>query len=277
MARASFEGCRFAVWARVGALAFALTCFTGCVGSILTRGQGGGDIVGKYPFLAVIQDVQWIGERSSFHSIAGPHFVLFLPFDLACDALLLPFDLLAWLLGFSRMPPEATSPPAPPPHAIKQEAEFAAAKKVKEHAMFKGWSEHKTGSWVKFLTVVAQPGLKIEVDLTLTLREITKDRGVVEHKTQFRASGGGSWEENRREIILKERDSAPIKIEKEGDEEVKVAGRKFQCHWIQGTRGEDMRTKIKIWFSEDIPGGIAKSEVSGGGQDPNIKTEAVAW
>jgi hypothetical protein len=68
--------------------------------------------------------------------------------------------------------------------------------------------------------------------------------------------------------------SDPLKVEKEGDEEIDVAGKKIQCHWIEGTQ---KASKAKFWISKDIPGGVAGAEMTGGELPGVVKFLVVSW
>jgi hypothetical protein len=117
--------------------------------------------------------------------------------------------------------------------------------------------------------------VKVEVEATHTLVELTDDKAVVEQKTKVTAAGQSQPESTEKEEILKDKDKNPIKIEKEGDEEIEVAGKKLKCHWIEGTQKDTQ--KIKLWLSKEIPGGIAKGEASGGELPGAMKISAQSW
>jgi hypothetical protein len=55
----------------------------------------------------------------------------------------------------------------------------------------------------------------------------------------------------------------------EGDEEIEVAGKKLKCHWIKMDYRTDSRlewvkdmSSTKTWYSKEIPGQVAKMEMS---------------
>jgi hypothetical protein len=146
---------------------------------------------------------------------------------------------------------------------------------AKDNPEFGYWSAHKTGSWVKLKMEMDAQGVKVVVDATHTLLETGADKILVEQKTKITAAGMEQPETTTKEEILKDKEKEPIKIEKEGDEEIEVAGKKLKCHWIEGTQKES--TKVKFWLSKDIPGGVAKGEASGGELPGAMKISAVSW
>lgn len=146
---------------------------------------------------------------------------------------------------------------------------------AKESSEFDWWANHKVGSTVKLKMEAEAQGVKILIESTHTLLEVSAEKALVEQKTTVSAAGQAQPEEVKKEEILKGKDKNPIKIEKEGDEEIEVAGKKLKCHWIQGTQNEG--TKIKFWLNKDVPGGVAKGEVSGGEIPGVLKISAVSW
>ena len=53
----------------------------------------------------------------------------------------------------------------------------------------------------------------------------------------------------------------PDKIEKEGDEEIEIAGKKMTCHWIQGNLFITGRTLARIYLNGDVPGGVVRTDL----------------
>ncbi|HZE99568.1 MAG TPA: hypothetical protein VE981_21360 [Planctomycetota bacterium] len=137
------------------------------------------------------------------------------------------------------------------------------------------WANHKAGSWVKLKMEVDTNGVKVSVDAHHILSELAGDKVVVERKTKVTAAGMEQPESSEKEEIFKGKDKEPVKIEKEGDEEIEVGGKKVQCHWIQGTQKETH--KVKFWISKQIPGGMAKAEVEGGDIPAPMKIVATSW
>lgn len=137
------------------------------------------------------------------------------------------------------------------------------------------WAPHKAGSWVRSRTETVESGLKVVIEITRTLAEITPGKAVIEQKIKITIGSKARPEETAKEEILRDKEETPLKIEKEGDEEITVAGKKIKCHWIQGI--EEEKVKVKYWISKDIPGGVARAENSGPDITGVMKTVALAW
>jgi hypothetical protein len=161
------------------------------------------------------------------------------------------------------------------PLAFAATALLSLCLRAEENREFGYWSTLKTGSWVKLKMEAEAQGVKILVEATHTLLETGSDKLVVEQKTKVTAGGQAQPEQTEKEEIFKDKEKDPIKVEKEGDEEIEVNGKKLQCHWVEGTQKET--TKIKLWLSKEIPGGIAKGEVSGGEIPGVMKITASSW
>jgi hypothetical protein len=121
------------------------------------------------------------------------------------------------------------------------------------------WSNCKVGSWTKLKAEGDVQGQKVVMDSTHTLLELAAEKAVVERKQKRTVAGKEEPEESEKAPVPSDNDPDPVKIEKEGDEEIEVATKKVKCHWIQGTQGQ---MKVKMWLSKEIPGGIAKGEMS---------------
>ena len=148
---------------------------------------------------------------------------------------------------------------------------FAAQSKNPEYDY---WAGCKVGSWAKIKIEGEVAGQKAAMDTTHTLLELGKEKAVVERKMKMTLGGKEQPEQSEKENVPSDKDPNPVKIAKEGDEEIEVAGKKLKCHWIEGTQGEN--TKVKMWLSKEIPGGIAKGEMTEAGQG-TMKLTATSW
>ncbi len=160
-------------------------------------------------------------------------------------------------------------------HAFATAALLVALLAPAGEVEFDYWANHKVGSWVKLKMELEAQGVKIVVNTTHTLLELTADKAVVEQKNKVSANGMDQPEATEKEELFKGKDKDPITITKEGDEEIEVAGKKLKCHWIEGTQKETH--KVKFWISKDIPGGVAKAEISGGDIPGPMKITATSW
>lgn len=124
---------------------------------------------------------------------------------------------------------------------------------------FKRWSGCKVGSWVKFKreTVTADGKVNdLNQVFTQTLVEADDKKLVVETMME----GGGKAAKPTRDTY---RVKTPLadKIEKEGDEEIEIAGKKMTCHWIQGYLFVTGRTMARIYLNGDVPGGVVRTDL----------------
>lgn len=135
------------------------------------------------------------------------------------------------------------------------------------------WANCKAGSWVKLKVEAEQGGIKILMESTHKLLELTAEKAVVERKSKTTVGGQAQPEDTEKEDVPAGNDPNPTKIEKEGDEEIDVAGKKLKCHWIQGSQKE---AKVKFWISKDVPGGVVKAELTAPNA-PLMKVTATEW
>jgi hypothetical protein len=146
-----------------------------------------------------------------------------------------------------------------------------------DNPQFKYWSGCKPGSWVKVKMAMESGGQKFDSEMTYKLLELRDDLAVVEitGKTKM---GEKEFPVPAQKQEIKAKESADkIKIDKEGDEEIEVAGKKLPCHWYEFTiKAGDKETKGKAWMSKDIPGGMGKGEMKPPGTGP-ILLSAIEW
>jgi len=124
---------------------------------------------------------------------------------------------------------------------------------------FKRWSGFKAGSWVKFRreTVNAE-GKIMDLGQVLTQTVVEADDKKVVIETVM--EGGGKAGKPTRDTY-RVKTPLPDKIEKEGDEEIEIAGKKMSCHWIQGNLFITGRTMARIYLNGDVPGGIVRTDL----------------
>lgn len=126
---------------------------------------------------------------------------------------------------------------------------------------YQAWSKVKVGSSVTLKMQSDSPaGQRSPVMVTLTLEKIADDKVELLSKAEMYADGQKvqtmkTSEERAAKVDAK---AVPKSI-KEGDETLDLGGKKVKCRWKE-TEGEweRQKAKIKTWWSDEIPGGIAK-------------------
>lgn len=154
---------------------------------------------------------------------------------------------------------------------------FLAAVQEVDNLQYKYWANCKPGSWVKMKMEMEIGGQKGDSEMTYKLLEVKPDMVIVEvsGKSKF---GGQEYPVAPQKQEFKAKEPADkTKIEKEGDEEIEVAGKKLKCHWYQfSNKVGETETKGKGWMSMDIPGGMAKGEMKPSGTTTILMT-ALEW
>jgi hypothetical protein len=140
----------------------------------------------------------------------------------------------------------------------------------KTNPQFEYWSSCKIGSWVRNQMQMENRGQKFEIDSTTTLVEVMPDKVLIETVTK------GS-PPRKTEIKAVEAQKGKTIVEKE--EELTVAGKTLQCRYFEmESEGTDKKKVIvKAWMSKEIPGGIAKSEVTSESLGSPIRTIVLGW
>ena len=147
----------------------------------------------------------------------------------------------------------------------------------KENPQFKYWSGCKPGSWVKMRMEFEAGGQKIEGEMTHKLLELKDEMAVVEVTGKSKVGGQEIAVPAQKQEIKAKEPADKTKIEKEGDEEIEVAGKKLKCHWYEySSKAGDKESKGKAWMSKEIPGGMAKGEIMMSAGKPMTMT-ALEW
>jgi hypothetical protein len=148
---------------------------------------------------------------------------------------------------------------------------------LKDNPLFKYWTDCKAGSWVKMTMEIDQGGQKVETEQIQKLLEVAEDKVVLEVSGKMKMAAGEFPLPARKQDVKAKEPGDKVKIEKEGDEEIEVAGKKLKCHWYELTIEVGPKPmKMKAWMAKEIPGGLAKSEMSPEGQKMMVMI-AVEW
>ena|SRR6185503_9217255 len=142
--------------------------------------------------------------------------------------------------------------------------------------VFKRWSGCKAGSWVKFRReTVTADGKVVDLrqEFTQTLVEVDPQKVVLESLME----GAGKGAKPTRDTY---RVKTPLadKIEKEGDEEIEVNGKKLSCHWVQGNLFVTGRTMARVYLHPDAPGGTVRLDLIVFGEGKaHVRHVAIGW
>src|ERR1051326_323692 len=78
---------------------------------------------------------------------------------------------------------------------------FSSFVQAKEFPEYDWWANCKAGSWVKIKIEGEQQGVKVAVDTSHTLVEVTKEKAVVERKTKVSVGGMAQPEQTEKEDV----------------------------------------------------------------------------
>jgi hypothetical protein len=130
-----------------------------------------------------------------------------------------------------------------------------------------GWKNFRPGSWVRLKTTTAIDGGKpMPGETRITLVELGKEKLVLETETTVLRE----TRKERKEIALKADPKKPkprVKEIKRGEEELEIGGKKLKCRFVENEiesdeGGATARSTVRMWMSDEIPGGLAKLEAS---------------
>jgi len=139
---------------------------------------------------------------------------------------------------------------------------LAAVQEV-DNLQYKYWANCKPGSWVKLKMDMDIGGQKGDSEMTYKLLEVKPDMVVVEVSGKSKLGAQDIPVPTQKQEIKAKEPADQTKIEKEGDEEIEVAGKKLKCRWYQfSSKAGETESKGKAWMSLDIPGGTAKGEMA---------------
>jgi hypothetical protein len=138
------------------------------------------------------------------------------------------------------------------------------------------WKSMKVGSTATYKLDMTQGGQAMEGQMVRTLKEISAEKAVLEHKMKITVSGQ-TVEPPAETEEVKPKEEKQEKITKEGTEEIEVAGKKLKCRYLETEKEEDGQKIVsKVWAHDSIPGGIAKADVKMG-EATTMKLTIVSW
>jgi hypothetical protein len=148
-----------------------------------------------------------------------------------------------------------------------------------ENPEYKRWSSCKVGSWVKYKSdiVAGENKTAIPQEMTWTLLELDDKKAVVEETLVNLQAPQGAGQEKPRKRTYRAKGGKKEKVEKEGDEELEVAGKKLACHWTLVTPPSTSGGSAKTWVSPEVPGGVVKAELNFPGLGGMQRMTATGW
>lgn len=148
----------------------------------------------------------------------------------------------------------------------------------RENPAFKYWTEWKAGAWVKYKMDMDQGGQKMEMETVIKLLEASAEKITIETSGKMKI-GGQEIATPAQKTDVKPKDDKSPKIDKEGDEEIEVAGKKLKAHWIEFSQeAAGKKMQMKAWLCKEVPGGLVKTVTTlEGGDAPMMKMAAVEW
>jgi hypothetical protein len=144
----------------------------------------------------------------------------------------------------------------------------AVQDEMEDNVEYTSWAKQKPGAWVKWAVETNTGALKMASEVTWTLKELAPDKAVIEEKTVMNVTGAEKPAEHTssRSIpakVKKGTTSEGGKVEplKEGDEELEIKGRKIKCHWVEMKLQARAGGAMKVWKTDEIVGGAAKTSI----------------
>jgi hypothetical protein len=140
----------------------------------------------------------------------------------------------------------------------------------KANPQYEYWSSCKVGSWVKNRMDMENQGQKFELESTTRLLAVAPEKLLIETAMKNALP-------RKTEIYAAEAPKGKTILER--DEELTVAGKTLQCRYFEmESEGADKKkVLVKAWMTKEIPGGIAKSEVTSESMKTPIRTVALEW
>jgi hypothetical protein len=143
--------------------------------------------------------------------------------------------------------------------------------------LFNYWSGWKAGAWVKHRVQSSESGKLLETTLTTKAVEVEPESILVEVSERY--SEGTLEEVSSRKVEYTRTKRGWGRNLQEGVENIILSGKTLKCHWFEmPDKSQALRATKKVWFSAEIPGGIAKYEITTDlGGDVLLHSEAVDW
>jgi hypothetical protein len=170
--------------------------------------------------------------------------------------------------------------------AVLALATTTLAQETIENPEFKNWSKFKKGTSVTLKNTTTSGEIKSESTITTTLVEVGADKLVVEMAITAKVNDMEFKQPPMKRDVTKtitlpagvpKPDPAkkPEGTVEEGTETVKIGGAEYKTKWYKTkTKAAGVEAESKTWTSDDVPGGLVKSETTTTGAAPaTVKLE----
>jgi hypothetical protein len=142
---------------------------------------------------------------------------------------------------------------------------------------YKAWASFKAGSFATLFEVQETPSCSLETETTVTLVALNADRALIAVKTRrsTNAAGEDPPDTEEREIPALVPWGRLSPSNKDGIEEISVAGRSFLCHWREE---ENEQRRIRTWTAAGVPGGVVRKITTERGPERTLTIqELIRW
>jgi hypothetical protein len=156
-----------------------------------------------------------------------------------------------------------------------------------DNPQYKAWAKFKPGTTVTRNMHSESNGMAHDIKLITKLDSITDQEAVIENSAVVSINGKDFTPPARKDTIEAKIDNDPAKIAaqhmpppdaKFTEEEVTAGGKTYKAKVFETDTKERGGTRhTKVWFSDDVPGGLIKMESSGDNAAiPKITEELVS-
>lgn len=126
---------------------------------------------------------------------------------------------------------------------------------------YAAWAKQKPGAWVKW-SVETTGAMKVASELTSRLKELSAEKAVLEETAVL--STGGDPHVATRVVPAKIRkgqtaEGDKFTVQKEGEETLTIKKRELKCRWAELRLTERPGRSVKIWRTDEIVGGVART------------------
>ena len=140
------------------------------------------------------------------------------------------------------------------------------------------WASCNVGSWVKMKSEIESHGNKMAMpsEMTSTLVELDDMKAVVEEVlVNLIAGKDSSQQEKPKKRTYKSTRNKKEAVDKEGDEEIEVAGKMMTCHRVEIKTAAEWS---KALTHPDVPGGTVRLEMIFGSDKTRVaRLLATSW